>query len=340
VTSKPRKVFADELLIGVSVPDLRKITGGVADALNADLHTAYPKSVQAMTVTIKWHKNTANADWFNVISDDLWGSFRRIDADSLMNRLELLNTPVHRNGDLHAIRVAYNDFNQQQNWIQAMQLDNPTGAVINPDVGYPKNGHVYNQSRAMITEAFLAAQNALVVIDPADIPAIDHVYIDVEPYSWFYGRPGQGYNWSQVRDWAARPIAADTKLALIHGSFSYLLSGWASSAINMTRIALSSVFPTKTPLKRYADTYHVNGTLKTCGINAHGEAGVDCVGGKPDWTDNWRYTFSDYTTDMDTQYDYANGLPNEHFPPYSNTQKIQWQGDASCTTGNNCVSFM
>eukprot|EP00808_Paulinella_micropora_P015237 g73342.t1 len=315
-TDLPRKIYADEVLIGIGPKDMDALTGDVANLLNNDPHTTWPKPVEAMTVTVKWNANTANSAWFNPISDNLWGSFRRIDADSLSNRLELFNTPYHRNGKMHAYRIAYNDFNQLQNWKALADLDNPSGA-FNHDAGYPKYGHVYNQTMRIVREQWLAAQNAHYLVDPATIPDADHVYMDVEDESWWFSRPGSKFDWVSVWQWAKNPLnqpANAVSLGMIHGSYMYIFAGWSASAVNMTRTTLSTIYP-KIPLSRYQDMYYLNGSIKSYGINAHCEGNL-----KPDWNDNWRVLDAAFATDMDTQYDYTNGLPNEHFPPYTNTQ--------------------
>jgi hypothetical protein len=366
ITSKNRKIFSDEVLIGIGSKDMKEMTGDIIAALLADPHVQYPKPTKAMTVTVKWDDGKPGADWFNFLSDDLWGSFRRIVADSLLNRVELKNTPQFRNGKLHAFRVGYNDFNQLNNWEQLLAFDYPgaNAEFCNIDAGCPKYGHIYNQTMKLVRDLFRAEQNAHLTVDPESIPDADHVYLDVEDESWWYSTPGQKYTWDQVWKWAAKPLPNE-RVGLIHSSYMYIFSGWSASAINMTRSALVALygdpnnpFAGDIPLARYEDQYNINAPVPgfaydadrklTMGINAHCEGAQ-----KPDWQDNWRvgvaYNYSDpsfsssigsgawcgdegvdFCTDLDTQYDYTNGLPNEHFTPYTNTEPICWFGDGSC----------
>ncbi|KAL7518959.1 hypothetical protein ACHAWX_003758 [Stephanocyclus meneghinianus] len=320
-TTNKNIIYSDELLIGIGIKDLKEIRGTAAAALLGK--TGYvdnPKPVQALKVIAKWKRSKPGVQKLVDIVKDMWGSYRRIDADTQANRNEVWNIPINTNGEVFAMIVAYVNIEHEQNWQALETIDNPSGASIDPDVGYPIGGAIYNQTYALVRNLFRREAQAAVEIDPASVPAPDHVHYDIEDESWWYLTPGNKKKWFEIWKFGANPMGpTDKTVAFTHGSYQPIFSGWAWSAINMTQTALSTMYPTKLPLSRYVDTYDASGNLVGKGKNSACYDGI-----KTDWNDAWNVR-NDWSSDLDTQYGYTNGLPNEHFTPYTLTEQIIWQ---------------
>ncbi len=127
--------------------------------------------------------------------------------------------------------------------------------------------------------------------------------IHFNPESWWFLRPGSPYSIAEIRDWAARPLGASEKVAMAHGAYNLIYSGWGYSAVNQTRVSL----------------------LKLIGAPHFTQAQYDdersCHGR---FVDDWTVEPGYSTPGLNTQYDYTNGMENEFFPPYFPGDAIAW----------------
>ena len=165
------------MLIGIGIKDLKEIRGTAAAALLGK--TGYvddPKPVQVLKVIAKWKRSKPGVQKLVDIVKDMWGSYRRIDADTQANRNEVWNIPINTNGEVFAMIVAYVNIEHEQNWQALETIDNPSGASIDPDVGYPIGGAIYNEMHMLVHNLFCCKAQAAVKIDPDSVPTPDHVH--------------------------------------------------------------------------------------------------------------------------------------------------------------------
>jgi hypothetical protein len=144
VTTDKRKVYADEVIIATEPNAIAQMDGEIPERILEQPEFDTPSAVEVITITIHWKAHTPGWDWMDTITDTLWASYRflfflafffsaqsypffprMINTGSCVNRLEILNTPYHKNGNMRQLRATYTDYTCLRSWLTTAKLDVP-----------------------------------------------------------------------------------------------------------------------------------------------------------------------------------------------------------------------
>lgn len=120
--------------------------------------------------------------------------------------------------------------------------------------------------------------------------------------AWWYLQPGTPYTWQDIAKWAVTPLGSKENVCFAHSAYQIYYSGWSISAINASDACLLRLFPDHVKQSTVEN-------WKSCGGRF-----IDDNTVLPGYV----------TPGINTQTNYSNGLPTEHFPPYKPDEQVEW----------------
>lgn len=246
ITVKGQVVQADEVVVATEPDALKYMTGNVVDKLTSQPQFSWPKPVDGVTIALHWDVNTVGFDWRKNITKFLNGvdteheyrSYRMLNSDSCMNRIELLNTPYHNSG-MNVMRVVYTDSTCIENLVALARIDDPTLSKTSDEWGVVNglgvNSFIGKEVVRELRQLFEGEANGYGI---SKIPDPDKVVFNYEPYMWFYSTPGNKYSMKEIHEWAKQPLKDDKKIILAQQAWNMKYSGWALGSIKQVRQGL------------------------------------------------------------------------------------------------------
>lgn len=208
----PRASFVvDELVLAIPSQAIidTQLAGGVIDQIRAAPEVSATQNHTTLTVNVQWA-----APWWRGLLDPQGAySFRLIDYVEGLNRMELLDTPLHRRANF--LRLVYTDFMFKKDYITSLQ----NGGSVK-----------------------VAVDAALRALRRINFPGLGKVNVP-EPLSYVVKLeaserhvstgPGEGFGPQHMMDFALAPLGADIKVALVNEAWNYVYAGWTEGAFQM-----------------------------------------------------------------------------------------------------------
>eukprot|EP00759_Apiculatamorpha_spiralis_P027437 PhF_6_TR30196/c0_g1_i1/m.44372 len=336
VSTRDTVVYADEVIIATEPQALPQMTGDIVEDIILQSQFNYPLPVPGVTISLHWNNQDPNSIWRRDVTNNFVGSYRMINQATCLNRIELLNTPYHKS-QMNVMRVSYTDRICVETLVALAKLDDPQ-LVLTPEQGYPLNGHIAREVMREVRQIF-TGEGPYALFGVRQIPDPDKVVFNYEPSMWYFAKAGANYSMKDIRNWATRPIASESGIMLTHQSWHTLYSGWALASVKTAREGLLRMYPEYFTRQSIDERYYCEAPFHT----------PQCRNNKTESNcDSWAVNYAKKcptsthpydgngnalcdapwlmpTPAIDTQYTYANKLPNENSPPYSPNQQIRWQ---------------
>jgi hypothetical protein len=290
------------------------MTGDIPSKLIKTPQFNAPTPVETITIIFHWKSESDGWNWMDAITDTVYSSYRMINTGSCTNRIDILNDPYHNGGKMRSMRVTYTDSFCIKNLLSLARITDPNLDQYQGSTSFPLDSFLAQEELREIRQLF-TGEGPYDFFNITEIPDPDEMHFDFELYAWYYTKPGSQYTMKELLDWAVNPLPGE-RVALTHQAWNTVYSAWVVSSINNTREAMLSLFGSPYFTREEYDE------RRTCNDK------------KPiPWYDDWRVVYASpddppyaYSTpDLDSQLDYANGMDNEFFPPYSKNQPIIWK---------------
>ena len=326
-TTKAGNVIqADDVILAVPPSAIKSMAGNIPQQLTAQPQFDSPQAVSVVTFVMHWPSNSATSSWMSKLTADMFASYRMVNTGSCTNRLEFQNTPYHRSGAMHGVRVTYTDFRCIQNLLALARIDDPTLSKYNTVTGFPLQSTLTQEMLRELRQLF-SGEGEYGIYNITSIPDPDFSVFTYIPNAWFWNKANSNYSMKQITKWATNPLATEPRLALAHQAWNMLFSGWSVSSVNQTREDMLALYPKQFSRAAYE--------ARTVCNNKHSST---------PWGNDWSVTYTDPynpkdpaglnqtmdaptsydTPGLNAQFDYASGMKNEHFPPYDANEQVQW----------------